>query len=131
MLSRETIGWSVVSTPTRVPFVTGAFPYSCVAYIVPLAQKKSAAGDLRFVSGRHRFLCVPSMASCSPPLPPPPPPPNAAREIFQMLLASSTGRCMASGRLCRLSISLKCFHDSDPPSTKVSGANTKPKECYY
>ncbi|XP_020087950.1 type 2 DNA topoisomerase 6 subunit B-like isoform X2 [Ananas comosus] len=46
------------------------------------------------------------------------------RRLFPILIHSSIQRCRISESLCRLSVSLKCFRDSNPPSMRISISDT-------
>ncbi|KAM0932909.1 putative Type 2 DNA topoisomerase 6 subunit B-like protein [Dioscorea sansibarensis] len=50
--------------------------------------------------------------------------PSVARKLSQILIASAIKRCRFSGFLCRLTISVKGFYDSHPPSIQISISDT-------
>ncbi|XP_020251574.1 type 2 DNA topoisomerase 6 subunit B-like isoform X2 [Asparagus officinalis] len=51
-------------------------------------------------------------------------PQSTARKLIPILIASSVRRCQISGVLCRLTISLKFFCDSNPKSVRISISDT-------
>ncbi|KAG0462984.1 hypothetical protein HPP92_021460 [Vanilla planifolia] len=46
------------------------------------------------------------------------------REIFEILVALAIRRCRLSGSLCRLTVSLKCFRESEIASVRISISDT-------
>ncbi|KAI0522383.1 hypothetical protein KFK09_004762 [Dendrobium nobile] len=49
---------------------------------------------------------------------------SAVRKVFQMLISLAIQRCRLSGILCRLTISIKCFHELEAPSMRISVSDT-------
>ncbi|KAH0466973.1 hypothetical protein IEQ34_004211 [Dendrobium chrysotoxum] len=49
---------------------------------------------------------------------------SAVRKVFQMLISLAIQRCRLSGILCRLTISIKCFHELETPSVRISVSDT-------
>ncbi|PKU70472.1 hypothetical protein MA16_Dca013508 [Dendrobium catenatum] len=49
---------------------------------------------------------------------------SAARKVFQMLISLAIQRCRQSGILCRLTVSIKCFHELEAPSMRISVSDT-------
>ncbi|KAJ0963156.1 hypothetical protein J5N97_028278 [Dioscorea zingiberensis] len=50
---------------------------------------------------------------------------SATRKLYQILIASAIQRCRLSGILCGLTVSLKGFYDSHPPSVRISISDTR------
>ncbi|XP_028550772.1 type 2 DNA topoisomerase 6 subunit B-like [Dendrobium catenatum] len=49
---------------------------------------------------------------------------SAVRKVFQMLISLAIQRCRQSGILCRLTVSIKCFHELEAPSMRISVSDT-------